>query len=141
MCVFFIDQRERHLCERETLIICLPFRPQLVIKPAIYICALTGNQTHILVYRDDAPTNLVTRSGHKNNIFLIEHFEMTGIHKEKNLNYPQSYYLNISIVDILMYVIYVYPSGLFPCIYNTCTFANIHIAMSWMLVVPNPFIR
>ena len=46
----FIDLRERER-ERETLIGCLPFAPQPGVKPATYVCALTGNQaTHFLMY-------------------------------------------------------------------------------------------
>lgn len=36
--------------------------------------------------------------------FLVEHFERNSQRKKKNVNYPQSYYLNSSIVKILMYM-------------------------------------
>ena len=38
-------QRKRHHCERETLIVCLPYAPELGIQLAAQVCALTRNQT------------------------------------------------------------------------------------------------
>ena len=44
-------KRERHWCERETPVSCLPYTPQPGIEPSTQIRALMGDQTHdLLVY-------------------------------------------------------------------------------------------
>ena len=47
--------REKHRGERETLIGCLPYAPQLGILPAAQVCAVTRNLTcNLSVYTDDS---------------------------------------------------------------------------------------
>ena len=51
-------EREKHQCERETSISCLPEAPRPGIKPSTQVCALTKDQTcNLLVYeRTPQPT-------------------------------------------------------------------------------------
>ena len=57
------------LGEREVLIGCLPYAPQLGIEPATQACALTGNQTpNFSVYR--TTPNHLSRTGQGRLYFL-----------------------------------------------------------------------
>ena len=51
-------ERKRHYCERETLIGCLPYAPQLGIEPATS------------AFQDDAPTTWATLPGHQSLLTL-----------------------------------------------------------------------
>ena len=49
-----IDVREKHQCERETSIGCLPYMPRLGTKLVTQACALTRNQTVTFGLQDES---------------------------------------------------------------------------------------
>ena len=56
-----VKEKEKHQCEREISISCLPHAPWPGFEPATWVCVLTGNRiSNLLVVQDDALSRLAS---------------------------------------------------------------------------------